>query len=243
MSSPEVIEDLIPAVQAGRVLLIGEVPGTNEFPLLISDLVVNVLADSQPVVVGLEVPFTEPLDGEEWGPFWLRDPIYSDGRSSLAMAELVTTLADLRAAGFPLITVGLDGPWAAPGSLLDLRSLDDLEGPRDTAMAGHFLAAMDQHPGAAGIILAGREHTGVARGTETMGSIVAPWFPGSIALLGTTSGGTALTLLADGPAPMPVAGNAGLGVGAVWSDEPGADGHHGFVNPGPVTAAAPFPHS
>ena len=64
MSSPEVIEDLLPAVQAGRVLLIGEFPGTNEYPALIADLVVNVVADSQPIVVGLEVPFNEPLDGE-----------------------------------------------------------------------------------------------------------------------------------------------------------------------------------
>ncbi len=242
MSSPEVIEDLLPAVQPGRVLLIAELPGTNEFPQLIADLVVNVLADSQPIVVGLEVPFNEPLDGEEWGPFWLRDPSYADARSSLAMAELVTTLADLRAAGFPLVTVGLDGVWVAPGSPVDLMSINDLEVPRDTAMAGHFLAAMDENPGAAGIILAGKEHTGVLRGTETMGSIVTPWFSGSIALLGTTSGGTALSLLPDGPMPMPVAGDPGLGVGAVWSEEPGADGHHGFVNPGPVTAAAPFPH-
>ena len=208
-----------------------------------ADLVVNVLADSQPIVVGLEVPFNEPLDGEEWGPFWLRDPVFADGRSSLAMAELVTTLADLRSAGFPLMTVGLDGVWVAPGSPIDLMRIDAPEVPRDTAMAGHFLAAMDQHPGAAGIILAGKGHTGVVRGSQTMGSIVAPWFSGSIALLGTTSGGTALSLLPDGPVSLSVAGNPGIGVGAVWSDEPGNDGHHGFVNPGPVTAAEAFPRS
>ncbi len=241
MTSLELIDDLLPVLRPDQVLFIGEIPGTNEFPLLIADLVLHAVSAGQPVVVGLEVPFNEALDGEEWGSFWLRDPKYSDGRSSRAMAELVTTLADLAAAGHPVTTVGMEGPWVAPGSPIDTNVLDQLEQPRDAAMAGHFLAAMDAAPKAAGLVLAGSEHTGVIRDGGTMGSVVAPWFPGSIALMGLTTGGEALTLFADGPVVTPMPGDPAIGEGAVWSAEPGADGHHGFVNVGPVTAAEPFP--
>lgn len=241
MTPIEIIDDLLPVLTQDRVLFIGEVPGTQEFPELIADLAVNVVSAGQPLVVGLEVPFNERLDGDHWGPFWTRAPRFSDGRSSRSMAELVTSLADLRTAGHRLTTVGLDGAWVAPGSELDLGALGDIERPRDEAMAGHMLAAMDGVPNAAGLVLAGSEHTGVIRGSGTMGSIVAPWFPGSIALIGLASGGEALTLLQDGPMARPVAADAAVGVGAVWSEEPGSDGHHGFVNVGYVSAAEPFP--
>ncbi len=243
MTALGTLDDLLPVLVSGQVLFIGEVVGTQEFPKLVADLVLNTAIDGQPVVVGLEVPFNEPLDGEQWGGFWTRDPIYADGRSSLAMAELVTTLADLRAAGHSVTTVGLDGPWVAPGSAIDLEALGGLKRNRDEAMAGHLLAAMDAEPKATAVVLAGSEHTGVTRGSGTMGSIVAPWFPGSVALLGITSGGEALTLLPEGPVPQPVVADAAVGEGAVWSADPGADGHHGFVNVGTVSAAEPFPES
>lgn len=240
MTDLGVLDDLLPVLVRGQVLFIGEIVGTKEFPQLVADLVMNVAIEGQPVVVGLEVPFSEPLDGERWGGFWTRDAVYADGRSSLAMAELVTTLADLRAAGHAVTTVGLDGPWVAPGSTIELDQLAGLDRDRDQAMAGHLLAAMDAEPKAAGIVLADPAHTGVSRGSGTMGSIVAPWFPGSVALLGLATGGQALTLLPEGPVAQPVAADAGVGVGAVWSADPGADGQHGFVNLGIVTAADPF---
>ena len=241
MTAVGTLDDLLPVLVRGQVLFVGEVPGTREFPQLIADLVINTAIDGQPIVVGLEVPFNEPLDGEQWGGFWTRDRQFADGRSALAMAELVTTLADLRSAGHAVHTVGLDGPWVAPGSAIDLEALGGLERNRDEAMAGHMLAAMDSEPKATGLVLAGSEHTGVTRGSGTMGSIVAPWFPGSVSLLGLTSGGEALTLTPDGPAPQPVPADAAVGEGAVWSAEPGADGHHGFVNVGVVTPSEPFP--
>ncbi len=243
MTTIETVDDLLPVLQRDQILFIGEIPGTREFPRLIADLAVNVVLEGQPLVVGLEVPFNESLDGEHWGPFWTRAAPYADGRSSLSMAELVASLADLRNAGQPLTTVGLDSAWVAPGSQVDLGALGDIERPRDEAMAGHLLAAMDSVPNAAGLVLAGREHTGVLRGSGTMGSIVAPWFPGSIALIGLASGGEALTLLENGPVPCPVPTSAEVGEGAAWSDEPGGDGHHGFVSVGLVSPSEPFPSS
>ena len=240
MTDLGILDDLLPVLVRDQVLFIGEIIGTKEFPQLVADLVVNVALEGQPVVVGLEVPFSEPLDGEHWGGFWTRDAVYADGRSSLAMAELVTTLADLRSAGHAVTTVGLDGPWVAPGSAIELEQLGGLERNRDQAMAGHMLAAMDASPKATGIVLAGPDHTGVSRGSGTMGSIVAPWFPGSIALVGLATGGSSLTLLPDGPVAQPVMADAGVGIGAVWSADPGADGQHGFVNLGTVSAAEPF---
>lgn len=240
MTPASVLDDLLPVLVPGTVLLIGEIPGTQEFPQLIADLAALLAIESRPAVIGLEVPFNEPLDGEHWGEFWTREARFADGRSSRAMAELVTTLADLAGAGHPVRTAGLDGAWVAPGSGIDLGSLGEVERPRDEAMAGHFLAAMDAHPGATGIVLAGPEHTRVTRSSGTMGSIVAPWFPGSVALVGLATGGTALALGQIGPEVRPVPPDPGVGVGAVWSDEPGVDGHHGFVNLGTVSAAQPF---
>lgn len=240
MTPPTVLEDLLPLLGRGRVVLVGEIPGTRQFPELIADLAIVLAAESQATVVGLEVPFNEPLDGERWGDFWTRDARLADGRSSQAMAELVITLADLAAAGHPVHVAGLDGAWVAPGSTIDLAALTDLERRRDDAMAGHFLAAMDAHPGAAGIVLAGADHTGVTPGSGTMGSIIVPWFPGSVALVGLATGGSALVLGEDGPQVGAVSADPGVGIGAVWSDQPGADGHHGFVNLGTVSPAQPF---
>lgn len=240
MTPPTVLDDLLPTLAPNAVLLIGEIPGTREFPQLIADLAAVLAIESRPAVIGLEVPFNEPLDGEHWGGFWTRDARFADGRSSRAMAELVAALADLAGAGHPVRTAGLDGPWVAPGSGIDLGALGDLERPRDEAMAGHLLAAMDAQPGATGIVLAAPDHTGVARSSGTMGSIIAPWFPGSVALVGLATGGTALALGERGPEVRPVVADPGVGVGAVWSDEPGVDGHHGFVNLGTVSAAQPF---
>ncbi|MFW2380266.1 MAG: hypothetical protein ACN4GZ_00810 [Acidimicrobiales bacterium] len=241
MTARELIDDLLPVLGGERVLFIGEIPGTCEFPQLVADLALNAAVEGQPLVVGLEVPFNEPLDGERWGPFWTRAAHFADGRSSKAMAELVTLLADLAHVGHPVTTVGLDGAWLAPGSEVDLGVLGDIEGPRDEAMAGHLLAALDSVAGAAGLVLAGPEHTGVTRGSGTMGSLVAPWFPGSIALVGLATGGQALTLEEAGPVVRPAPADPGIGEGAVWSDEPGSDGHHGVVNVGIVTPADPFP--
>lgn len=241
MISQATVADLVPILVPDRVLLIGEILGTREFPDLVTLLVAQVVSGGGSVVVGLEVPFNERLDGQVWGPFWTRDRRYADGRSSLAMAELVTTLADLRATGYPVTPVGLDAAWVAPGSPVDLSSLDRIERPRDEAMAGHFLAAMDSRPRSAGILLAGPEHTGITQGSGTLGSIVAPWFPGTIALVGLTTGGEALTLAETGPVVAHVPADSGTGEGAVWSTEPGADGHHGFVNVGSVSASEPFP--
>lgn len=240
MTPLAVLEDLLPVLGSNRVLLIGEIPGTRQFPALIADLALMLTADGQPTVVGLEIPFNEPLDGDHWGEFWTRDPRLADGRSSQAMADLVMTLADLAAAGHPVYPAGLDAAWVAPGSSIELSALADLERRRDEAMAGHFLAAMDAHPRATGIVLAGSEHTGVTPASGTMGSIVAPWFPGSVALLGLATAGSALVLGEDGPEVRPVAADPGVGIGAVWSDQPGVDGHHGFLNLGTVSPAQPF---
>ncbi len=151
------------------VLLIGEIHGTREFPELVAHLVTQVVSAGGSVVVGLEVPFNEPLDGLDWGSFWTRDRRFADGRSSLAMAELVTTLAELRAEGYPVTTVGLDGAWVAPGSPVDLPSLDQLERPRDEAMAGHFLAGMDARPGSARALFS------PALSTPASPGAAAPW--------------------------------------------------------------------
>ena len=64
--------------------------------------------------------------------------------------------------------------------------------------------------------------------------------PHLVTLVGQPTGGTRWLLSGTGEpghvAPVP---DLDLPTGALWADEPGADGHHGYVNLGAVTASAP----
>ena len=73
-----------------------------------------------------------------------------------------------------------------------------------------------------------------------MGSFVRSWHRDLVALDGRSAGGTAWVLLAgeERGGVHPVA-DADLPAGALWTDTPGDDGHHGYVHVGPVTASPP----
>ncbi len=234
-------QDLEPLVQRRRVLLIGEPPGTEEFPALVLELARQGLASGHEVIVGLEVPMTEEVERGPVGPFWQRAAEFQDGRSSRAMASLVEELALMRRNGDKVETVAMDGPWVAPGSTLPLEHMGLLETPRDELMATNLLAVMDRTPRAFTIVMAGAMHTTLhAEAWRTLGSILGPWFPTLTALYGQLTGGTRWLLPADASegAVFDVP-HLELPAGALWADEVGADGHHGYLNIGHVTASPP----
>lgn len=241
MSIDEALADLEPLLRPRHVVLIGEPHGTAEFPALVASMVDVLVSAGTSVIVGLELPMTEELERGAVGSFWSRNAEYQDGRSSRAMAELVNGLAQRQRDGDPVEMVAMDGPWVAPGSNVPLDYLDLLERPRDELMAANLLAVMDRTPRACTIVLAGSMHTST-HGTawRTLGSILLPWFPILVSLMGQLTGGTRWLLPASGePGHEAEVPSLDLPTGALWADEPGADGHHGYVNLGAVTASPP----
>lgn len=242
MSIAEALADLEPLLSPRHVILIGEPHGTVEFPALVEAMVDTLVAGQTSVVVGLELPMTEELERGASGPFWSRNPEYQDGRSSVAMADLVNRLAERQRIGDPVEMVAMDGPWVAPGSSVPLEYLDLLDQPRDELMAANLLSVMDRTPRACTIVLAGSMHTSThGAAWRTLGSILLPWFPMLVSLMGQLTGGTRWLLPGTGEpghaAPVP---HLDLPVGALWADDPGADGHHGYVNLGDVTSSPPL---
>lgn len=229
------VDQLTPLLAPGGVLLLGEIPGTKEFPTLIFELAIRALATSHRLVVGLEVPLSEPVDGSGHGAFFDRDSSLQDGRSSKSMAKLIDDLAAMPA----VETVALDGPWVAPGAPVPLQHISLLEQPRDAVMAGRILEAIDRTPHSMTIVLAGSEHTRIDRPNASLGGLLSPWFPKLISLAGLTTGGEAWLLKENGGYLASPPSDESLPIGAVWTDRPGADGYHGYVNIGAITGSPP----
>ncbi len=229
------VDDLRPLLRPGGVLLLGENPGTVEAPALVAALAEAALETNPEVIVGLELPLTEPVDGSQHGAFFDRPDELRDGRSSQAMSALVHRLAELGGAR----PVALDGPWVAPGAPIPLEHVGLLNQPRDAVMAGRLLAEIDLVPKAPTIVLAGSMHTRIDHTSQTLGGLISPWFPRMVALLLLATSGSAWTLTADGGGPRELPADAGLEPGAHWAPQPGGDGHHGYVNLGAVTASPP----
>ncbi len=94
-----------PLLQPRRMLLIGEMHGSQEIPRLVGALACLARQKQVPVVVALEIPLEEGPRLDAWmassatraellrGEFWTRP--YQDGRSSAAMADLLEELRRL----------------------------------------------------------------------------------------------------------------------------------------------------
>ncbi len=239
------LDDLDVLIAKRSVVLLGEVPGTNELPHLIELIVGRALLIGLDVVVGLEIPMTEDL--EDIGPFFRRSPQYQDGRSTTAVVELLGHLSARKthlAKGDEqrLEVVAMDGPWVAPGSPVPLDMLGVLEQPRDEVMASNVLSVMDTMPKAFALLVAGPMHTRVDQApASTLGRLIRAWHPEAIALRVSPAGGRAWILTEEGAGAALELPTVDAPTGALWAPSPGADGHHGVLSPGVVTASAPLP--
>ena len=231
-----IADEIADLLKPGRVVLVGEQHGTNEYPKLIADVIDRVLTSVDEVIVGLEIPLSEDVSTPSFGAFFDRPPELLDGRSSTAMADLITHLATAEGAR----TVAMDGPWVGPGAPIPLEHIGLLDQPRDAVMAGRLLAEIDLVPKAPVIVLAGGEHTRVDRQQRTLGGLLFPWFPRLVSVKTLAPGGSAWTLTANGPGIHDVVASPGLPIGLEWTSERGADGFHGYLNVGPVSASPPL---
>ncbi len=248
------LDDLRPLVQPRSVLCVGEFHGTEEFPRVIAGLVTTAVAAGLAVTLGLEIPMSEQdniasvladPDTPVAGPWWNRSDEFLDGRSSVAMAELITNAGQQRRDGADIEIVAMDGPWVAPGSPIPLELIHLLEQDRDQGMATRLLDAIDRRPRAFTLVLAGSEHTSVLQGEvnpgRSMASYIRAWHRNMVSLGGLSSGGTAWVLgrRPEGPGIVEVDG-VELDPGAQWASTVGDDGHHGYLHVGQVTASPPY---
>jgi len=152
----------------GGVLLLGELPGTQEIPAFVGKLACYVASAGVPVMVGVELPHEvdEPLhryldsDGGRQArlaltenPIWRRPQ--QDGRTSEAIVALLDQVRTWRAQKLPISAFAFNAP--GQGS------------ERAEAMTRHVLHAREVAPDSTFLLLGGNVYMSTARGT--------PWDP------------------------------------------------------------------
>jgi len=153
-------------VAARRLVLLGEMHGTEQAPEFVGTIACHAASDGFPVLVALELPaqsnsqlqdFLESagtaedrrkyLESDGWQRMW------HDGRSSAAMLQLVDRLRSLKRAGASIQVLGVDQPLT--GDLRDSAMADAIEGLR----RDHMDRAM--------FVLVGNLHAQTAAGKVT----------------------------------------------------------------------------
>jgi hypothetical protein len=160
---------LLESFDRESALMIGELHGSTETPALVGRLV-GALADRRPVTLGLEGPRAEQTRIERYlasdgsaaarsdllaGDFWQPPPERSDGRRSLAMAELLETVRRLRAEGADIEVATIDnvGSYGPDGDRRNgmAAEIDALAGKLATGhvvlLMGNFHARITPFPG------------------------------------------------------------------------------------------------
>ncbi len=230
-----IVTSLVDLLGPGRIVVIGDVAGTRQFPLIAASAARRYSSTGRELIVGLEVPMTEPVETGQTGAFFDRQDSLLDGRSSREIAALISQLAAM-----PNIrTVALDGPWVAPGAPVPLEYLGLLDQNRDAVMAGRLMAEIDLNPHASVLALVGAEHARIDRHAQTFGGLLHPWFPTMVSLCGVHGGGTAWALSTAGPRVVQLDATGGEEPSLEWAREVGADGFHGILSVGRIDASPP----
>jgi len=165
------MQSLLTKIEDHRVLLVGEMHGTHEVPALVGEIAATLANIDRTLIVGLEIPRNEQARIDSFlksagsesdrvklleGEFWQRD--YQDGRSSVAMLELIERLRQIALKSkIRVLAIDIVPDAKATGAA------------RDQAMAKMLLAALKKDSDAKGMVLAGNFHTRVQDG--------APWDP------------------------------------------------------------------
>ncbi len=162
----DAIAQLAKQTDTSRILLIGEMHGTNEAPAFVAQLADSVAkrrdaaGKVQPVVVALELSAHVSAHQAYFGsagkaedrqrmlasPYWAKP--YQDGRSSAAMLELIESVRQMARGGRPIKLASFDLDAAQMAAHVD----------RDQGMATTLRAIVANNPSARIIALAGNYH-------------------------------------------------------------------------------------
>lgn len=234
-------------LQAHRVMLIGEIHGTEEAPAQVAALARCLVESGQAVRVGLEIPRDEQARIDTYmhsagiaddrqallaGSFWQRE--YQDGRSSEAMYGLIESLRQL-ALKADVAVHAFDQPSYAQGE-------DDA---REAAMAANLEPALRESPQARWLVLAGNLHTRVSAGApwdaqyQFLGYRLRSYQPYAVEFLGLS--GSVYTCTDDDPASchtrtLPDSDRLN---GLMLEDAVNGRGHHGLWLYATSTASPP----
>ena len=236
----------------GRILLLGEIHGTEEGPAIVGEAACATADEGLPVVVVLEIPHGEQeaieaflaSDGGEEAigtllgrEFWQRG--YQDGRSSAAMLALIDDLRSLRSAGNAVSVRTIDTDERLPTS-------QDRDG-----LLGRGIVEAVETAGSDAVVLAllGNVHSRTTPGVpwddgyRPAGIVVeSRWPDRTLSLLFTNPPGEAWTC--DGATPDSCRARA---LGGSEEGEPGRvelfptprDGHEGSFRLPSLTASSP----
>lgn len=255
-SPPAAACDPLPGVErlpleAGTVILFGEIHGTAEAPDVVADTACAAVTGGQATTVALEIPpaedervraFLASDGGAEAreallaGEFWQRD--YQDGRSSEAMVILLEDLRRLRAADRPVAV-----------ALFDAEPRENR--PRDRGLAENLATAVAAEPDHLFLVLTGNIHAAQRIGTRWDAEFVPtaqhltellPDHP-LISLNVSSTGGSAWVCTgseAEDCGSRPMGGRGEGDARRVEMDEQLSEGgYHGRFHVGEMTASPP----
>lgn len=230
--------DLVAGV--GKVVLLGELHGTNEAPGFVRRMICNTLQTGQAVSVCLELSRHEQADVDDFlaseGTYadrqhflssntWARD--FQDGRNSQAMFELIDYIRMLVQHGAPIQVRLIDEPTAPD---------------RDQAMAHNLIHSVKSNPDRYYITLVGNHHNRIVKGAGSMGEMVLHALgPDKVLALDQLYGdGTAwVCLAAEDCGRVDLSGRDGEARGIRLVPESSGLEYHGYYGVGPISASHP----
>lgn len=236
------IEGIQKVLGRGKVVLLGEIHGTAESPAVAGAVACHALRAGLTAVMALELPREEQdaidgfmaSDGSEDAraavralPFWAKE--YQDGRTSLAMLELLESLRARRQVGERVSVLLIDNPAAG--------------GRRDGEMADRILQVAMAEPERFIVSLTGNIHIWTGRGSARMGDhLLRALGDDRVVSLGLThSGGTAWICEATaGCGPLGLRGQGEGEARRITLDaDSGGDHFTGSFHVGAITASPP----
>ena len=153
-----------------RVLVIGEMHGSNEYPAFAKSVVCQLLAANKPVILGLEIPENEQVAINHYlqssgtaedrralqkGKFWQRK--LQDGRSSVAMFGLIDAVRKLKQSGQKVFLAAFDiNNNYEPVTLEKNEAFP--RGRRDGEMTLNIIDRLRQYPEYTYVALVGGNH-------------------------------------------------------------------------------------
>lgn len=236
-------------LKPGATILIGEIHGTWETPVVVASLVKQAAEMQNTVVLCVELPSSEQAaidrflnsNGESNAKHDLLSSSFwsgQDGRASVGMFAMLELVRRLRKDGNNVQITAIDFDWSSPQAGQSANG-------RDEAMANNLLKIRQELPDAVLISLTGNVHANTANGAPwnenytPMGSMVSHSITDVVSLRVTCSGGQAWVIEENGPRVRALKGQDQGDTAGILFDETSVQGFHGELYVGRVSAAKP----